>query len=170
MKKNILTLISCVLFIQLNAQDLFTVPQLTNDQKQEVLYNHVMAYAITGISFAKSKDTSPEDYGRYIGNQFKPFWDPDDGFSVFVNRMIYILSGLHPDNEMQIVKQSEKMIKFRLKNVDLMFKEGPAFGITYDELLSCSYGIISTLADYMGVTFSHNMTEDGWYVVIMKAK
>lgn len=145
----------------------FSVPELTTEQKHEVLYNHVISYAATGISFAKTKGVTAEEYGKYVGKQFTSFWNPADGFPAFANGMIFILAGIHPNNELQITAQSENMVRFKLKNVDAMFKQGPVFGSTYDEFMDCSYGIISVLAKQMNTTFSHNMTKDGWYEVTL---
>ena len=49
-----LTLLTiCLLIVNfLSAQQQFTVPEVTPEQKQEILYNHVVGYAITGIGFA----------------------------------------------------------------------------------------------------------------------
>lgn len=145
------------------AQDL-SVPLLTDNQKEEVLFQHVMAYATTGIAFAKSKGVTPEEYGIFIGKAFTGFWDPSAGFPIFAAQMMYILAGLYPENQMEIVEQDANMVQFRLKNVDLSFRAGPMFGISYQEFLDCSAGIISTLADHMGVNFSHKMDGE-WYEV-----
>ena len=66
----------------------FEVPQVTPEQKFEVLYNHVIAYCNTGISFAKTKGTTPKEYGKYIGEQFLPFWNPEDGFPAFCLKIL----------------------------------------------------------------------------------
>ena len=164
-------LFTCLLcFSQLNAQEQFSVPQLTSEQKAEVLYNHVIAYAVTGISFAKTKGIAPEDYGKFIGNKFKVYWNIADGFPVLVNRVMYILNGLHPANEMQIVTQDGNSICFKMKNVDLVFKEGPMFDVSYKDFLDCSHGIISTIAEHMNSRFSHEATNDGWYIVHLSKK
>ena len=148
----------------------FEVPQVTPEQKIEVLYNHVIAYCNTGISFAKTKGTTPKEYGKYIGEQFKPFWNPEDGFSVFANGLMFMLAGMHPDNDMQIIDQSEKMIRFKMKNVDFAFQQGPAFGTTYEELLECSEGILTTIAEHMNISFTQKITDKVWYEVTLKAK
>ncbi|HKI89642.1 MAG TPA: hypothetical protein VKA38_11490 [Draconibacterium sp.] len=164
MKSLAFLFIAFMLSAYLTAQEKFTVPQLTPEQKTEVLYNHVIAYATTGISFAKSHGISPEEYGVFIGKKFSTYWNPDAGFPMLVNQMMFILAGMHPNNEMQIVKQDEKSITFKMKNVDLAFQNGPMFDVSYQDFLDCSFGIISVLARYMNSGFSHKMTEDGWYV------
>ncbi|MCE4563066.1 hypothetical protein INQ51_01965 [Maribellus sp. CM-23] len=152
------------------SQEKFVAPELTDEQKCEVLYSHVVAYAVSGISFAKSQGLSPEEYGRYIGKKFSAYWNPEDGFPVLVTRMMYILAGLHPDNQMQIVKQSGKSITFQLMNVDLSFKQGPMFDVTYQDFLNCSYGIIEVIAHHMNATFSQSTTADGWYIATLSQK
>ena len=152
----------------ISAQEKFAVPQLTDDQKIEVLYSHMVAYAATGISYAKSQGASAKDYGEFIGRKFTGYWNPEDGFGMLVNRIMFILAGLHPDNQMQIVDQDEIGITFKMKNVDLAFKNGPMFDITFQDFLDCSEGILSVIAKYMKSTFSHEMTEDGWYIVHLK--
>lgn len=152
------------------AQQPFSVPDVTNDQEKEILYNHVIAYAATGITFAKTKGVSPEEYGKYIGEQFKPFWEPEQGFPAFANTTMFILKGMHPANDMQILEQNENMVRFKMKNVDAMFQMGPAYGITYAEFLECSNGILTTLADYMQSGFLQETTKDGWYIATISKK
>lgn len=154
----------------LHAQQPFSVPEVTNDQEKEILYNHMIAYCATGITFAKTKGVSPEEYGKYIAEQFKPFWNPDQGFPVFTNTIMFILKGMHPANEMQILDQNEKMVRFKMKNVDAMFQMGPAYGITYTEFLQCSKGVLETLAEYMNSEFSQETDKNGWYVATISKK
>ena len=170
MKKSIFLLFGILSTILLCAQKNFKVPQLTSEQEKEVLFNHVMAYSVTGISFAKTQGVSSEDYGRFIGKKFTEYWNPDAGFSMLVNQMMYILAGMYPDNQIQIVEQNENSITFQLKNVDLAFRNGPMFDVTYHDFLDCSYGIISELADFVHADFSHKTTGDGWYVATFSKK
>lgn len=172
MKKNLLSLLLCLFFSGwIYGQEKLTVPVLTGDQKQEILYNHVIGYAVTGIGFAKTKGATPLEFGEYIGKQFSAYWDPSGGLPVFASGIIFILSGMHPANEMQIVSQDAKKVVFQLKNVDLPFKNGPSFGgVTYDEYLQCSNGILSALSDHMGLSFAQESTPDGWYRVTLEAK
>lgn len=170
MKSLAFLFIACLLSGLLTAQEKFSIPQLTDAQKSEVLYSHVFGYSLTGISFAKSQGVTPKDYGKFVGKQFTAFWDPAGGYPVFVNRMMFILAGMHPNNQMEIVEHDENSITFKLKNVDLSFQNGPMFGVSYDEFLECADGIISEIAGLMKCKFSHKMTDDGWYVVYISKK
>lgn len=170
MKKILSLVILVFLFAQISAQDGFTVPQVSQQEKEQILYNHVIAYAVTGISFAKSKGVSAEEYGRYIGKLFAPMWNPDDGFGALASGMMYILAGMHPNNEMTIIDQNKNMVKFKMKNVTMAFGQGPFLGVTEKEFLDCSYGVIDELAKRMNAEFKHKMGEDGWYEVMLKAK
>jgi len=169
-KRIILTLTFVSLAGWLMAQGNFTVPEVTDEQKQEILYNHVFAYAATGVGFAKSQGVTPSDYGKFIGDNFTSYWDPAGGLNTFASGMMFILAGMHPDNELQIIEQGDKMITFQLKNVDFAFRQGPLYGVSFEEFLDFSNGLISVLAKHMNVSFSDEMTSDGWYKVTMKAK
>jgi hypothetical protein len=164
MKSSAILIITFLLSGYLNAQEKFSVPQLTPDQKTEVLFNHVMAYSVTGIGFAKTQGVSAEYYGRFIGKKFTAFWNPDAGFPMLVNQMMFILAGMYPNNQMQITEQSENSITFQLKNVNLAFQNGPMFDVSYQDFLDCSYGIISEVAEFMHADFSHKTTDNGWYI------
>jgi hypothetical protein len=161
----------CLFFVSsINAQQMFAVPEVTPDQEKEILYNHVVAYFAAGLTFAKTQDVGAEEYGKYIGEQFKVFWNPEAGFEFFVNQIMFILKGNNPYSEMKILEQNDKMIRFQLSNLDLLFKQGPMYGITYDEFLSSSEALLVTLAGYMNVSFEQKVGVDGLYIVTLKAK
>ncbi len=70
---------------------------------------------------------------------------------------------------MEIISQNEDMVKFKLKNVNMFFAEGPYLGVSSEDFIDCSYGILSVLSSHMGLEFSHKM-KDGWYMVELKMK
>ena len=74
--KNLALVTIGLLFINFVSAQQFSVPEITSEQNKEILYNHVISYNATGIAFAKTKGTTPKEYGEYIGNIFKPFWNP----------------------------------------------------------------------------------------------
>lgn len=161
--KSLSLFVTCLFLFNLSyAQDKLSVPELTEQQKQEVLYNHVISYAASGVSYAKSLGKSPEEYGRYVGSLFTPFWDPAAGLQGFAGQFMFIMAGIHPANEMNIVDQDENSIRVRLKNVDKPFKQGPLLGVSYEEYLEFSNGLLVVLAEFMKLDFSQRMA-DGWY-------
>ncbi len=166
----ILTIIFAGLFsaATLCAQESFSVPQLTPEQETEVLYNHVLAYFAAGLSMAKEKGVEPEEYGKYIGDQFKVFWDPEAGFPFFVNQIMFILQGVNPYSEMEIKEQTSTMIRFTMSNMNMLFKQGPAYGITYDEFLACSNGLLKAVANHMKVNFAYKDTNGIYAVTLTK--
>lgn len=168
MKYLLCTFIGMLTICTISAQDKFAIPNVTADQEKEILYNHAMAYFATGISFAKTKGVSPGAYGKYVGEQFKPFWNPDQGFEALGNTLMFFLKGMHPNNEMQIVEQSDNLLCFKLKNVDALFQNGPAYGISYEDFLQCSKGILETIAIHMNSKFEHKIDDQGWYIVKLK--
>lgn len=170
MKKITVLALGVFLFGALYAQQSFTVPEVTADQEKEILYNHMVAYFATGITFAKTHDVSAKEYGEYIGEQFKVFWDPDAGFAFFANQIMFILKGVNPYAEMKIVEQNDKMIRFQMANLDVLFKQGPMYGISYQDFLDASEGVLAVLSDYMKVSYEQNVADDGLYVVTLRAK
>ena len=166
-----LTLVAICLFTFSisSAQDKFSVPELTQDQVQEVLYSHVISYAVSGISYAKSMGSTPKAYGNYVGKLFTPWWDPGAGLPGFANQLMFLLAGIHSDNEMEIMEQDENSIRFRMKNVDLAFKQGPMFGVSYDDFLEFSSELLVVLADFLSLDFKDSFV-DGWYEVSLKAR
>ena len=70
--KSLALIVLCLFtFSVLNAQQTFSVPEVTPEQEKEILYNHVIAYFAAGITFAKTQGVSAQDYGKHIGNEFK---------------------------------------------------------------------------------------------------
>ncbi|MGQ8338581.1 hypothetical protein ACUNWD_18640 [Sunxiuqinia sp. A32] len=170
--KNFLLSILCFFCLSnINAQSLIAVPEITPEQEKEVLYNHVIAYFATGITFAKAEGTSAKEYGEYIGNQFKVFWNPTDGFAFFANQIMFILKGVNPYSDMQIVEQNDKVIRFKMKNIGMLFQNGNMYGISFNDFLEASDGILTTLANYMNTKFSYQMIDNNtWYEVTLQAK
>lgn len=169
MKKSALLIIVLLIGITTFAQNEFAVPVLTPEQKQQVLYNHVIAYANSGISYAKYLGKTPASYGSFVGKQFLPYWDPAGGLTALGNGLMYIMAGMHPNNEITIEKQSNKQLAVKFKNLELPFKEGPNLEVSFDEYLEFCEGLIGTLATHMGLEYSQSF--DGtWFHYQLKEK
>lgn len=146
------------------------IDELSNNEIQEVLYVHAMAYYVNGINFARSHGISPEEYGTFLGNQFLPYWDKDIEFISFTNKMIHILKGVHYHNEIQIVSNGDQKVYILIDNVDALFKNGDFYDVSYAEFLLCSYGLFNKITDHVGVDFSQKITEDNRYQLMFSKK
>ena len=72
------------------------------------------------------------------------------------------------NGNLEILEQSDSEVRVRLKNVDLSFKAGPMFGVSYEEFLECSEGLIDELAGTMGIKFKQEVEGD-WYIASFRA-
>jgi len=50
------------------------LPRLTLEDKWEVARGNIIYFVVSGITYAKSKDGSPEEFGTHAGNVAAPFW------------------------------------------------------------------------------------------------
>lgn len=146
------------------------IDELSNDEIQEVLYIHAMAYYVNGINFARSQGITPAAYGTFLGNQFLPYWDKDIEFISFTNKMIHILKGFHYNNEIQIVSNGDQKIFILIDNVDHLFKNGHFYDVSYSEFLQCSNGLFRKITDHVGIDFSQKITEDNRYQLMFSKK
>jgi hypothetical protein len=105
-----------------------------------------------------------------VGKLFIPFWDPSGGLALFGNQIMFLLAGMHPDNGMEIVKQSPTNLTFRMKNVDLSFKNGPVYGVSYEQFLEFSFGTLNELAKFMKLEFNHAVVDIDWYEITLVSK
>ncbi len=73
MKSIGLLISSFLIIIQLCAQEKFIVPEVSPEQKQEILYSHVIAYEVAGIRFAKSQGVLPRNMANTLKTCLSPF-------------------------------------------------------------------------------------------------
>ena len=53
--------------------------------------------------------------------------------------------------------------------MDLSFKQGPMFGVSYDDFLEFSNELLVLIADFMSLDFNPGFV-DGWYEISLKAR
>lgn len=154
--KKLLCLLLPLLFIgSLNAQERFTVPERTHDQKhQRTIYQSWSVYAV-GINFAKSQDVSAYDYGKYVGSLFAQSWNKESGFDGFVRGMIFNYENFRTeaDGEIVIVENDDGsvVVKFPAIMLKKYFPEGNPYA-SFQEALDCFQGMLENIGDYMGCT------------------
>ncbi len=89
MKKYLTIIICLALACDLLAQEKYSVPVFTGDQKHEGMLRQFWYLAAAGCNFAKTHGVTPYEYGKYVGNLFAPTWGAANDFEGYVRGMIY---------------------------------------------------------------------------------
>ena len=154
--KKLLSFCLCLLLAGgLFAQEKFTVPERTPDQKHlRALYQSWSIYAV-GIKFAKTHGVSAYDYGKYIGKEFALSWNKEAGFDGFVSGMIYNWESFKIDSDGEIViienNDGSVIVKYPAIALSKFFPENDPYA-SYKEALDCYRGILENIGDYLGCT------------------
>ena len=80
--------------------------------------------------------------------------DKEAGFKGLVEGILTHYVILVPEGNVEIIEQTDKMIKIKITNFYSELKAGPILNVTYEELITYLQIANSRLADYMGATFS----------------
>ena len=169
MKKVFIISVFCFVTALVAAQEVFTVPELTVDQKYARMVGQTRASYLGWISYAKSLGKSVEEASVYSANLFKTSWNKEAGYEGFVKGMLYNWVCFVPNNEIVILEQNSSMIKFRSKNMYPGFrKAGESLGVTYDELI-LSWNIVGRIiGEYLGASYTQEVTDEGTFITITR--
>ena len=133
MKKTILSVVTCILLSGLIvAQEKYSVPVRTGDQKHARTLFQLYWSQAAAISFAKEHGISPFEYGRYIGNLAAPTWGPGNDYEALVKGIIYNVENFrHVSDAALDIKENEDGSVIIIANDKMMHKyfpegEGPA--------------------------------------------
>lgn len=168
MKKVISILLISMVTLVVIAQENFTVPNLTDTQKYQIAAAYWRYTMLMALNIAKSSGKSIEEAATYGSDQNKIYWDKEAGFKGLVEGILTHYVILVPDGNVEIIEQTDKMIKIKITNFYPELKAGPILNVTYEELITYLQIANSRLADYMGATFSFKDTPEGIITIIQK--
>ena len=173
MKKTVLSVVTCILLSGLIlAQDKYSVPVRTGDQKHARTLFQLYWSQAAAISFAKEHGISPFEYGRYIGNLAAPTWGPGNDYEALVKGIIYNVENFrHVSDAALDIKENEDGSVIIIANDKMMHKyfpegEGPA---SYEEYKECMKGTFDPIANHMGAAVSID-TKDTLMIITIKKK
>jgi hypothetical protein len=104
------------------------LPRLTLEDKWEVARGNIIYFVVSGITYAKSKGGSPEEFGTHAGNVAAPFWRTGVGGLKMRTKdqvgeaLAYFVEGMSEnyqqfkDFQMEILSQEATAVKVRMKN------------------------------------------------------
>jgi len=88
--KKIFGFLFCLLIsTSLLAQDKYTVPDISVEDKFNRTLGQFWGIFATSVDFAKSQGITPHDYGKYLGKVFAPTWNKEAGFEGMVWGTVY---------------------------------------------------------------------------------
>jgi hypothetical protein len=169
MKRPILLLGLCFIIGALNAQEAFKAPELTDATKYSMTLFQTNGFILNTINYSKSLGKTVEETATFTGDQFKAGWNKDMGFAGYVNWTMNIWTIFIPDSKLEILGQSNDMIRFKTGIIfpDLK-KNSPQYNVNYEEYLTFLKIISQKVADYMEAEFSLSVVDDGLIIILKK--
>ncbi len=173
-------LVSVILVMAFNlshvfAQDINQVvklPQLTVEQKWETAEGNLVYFVISGISYAKSKGETPEDFGKWAGLVGCPYWQSMDSMSPakFVQQ-ISANKQQFKGFQMEILEAKKSYVKGRMKGYgnDLvtMYNMG---GVTEDDYTRFFNKKWETIAHCVGFDYRQEKKGEWVYFTVSEKK
>jgi len=157
------------------------LPRLTLGDKWEVARGNIIYFVVSGITYAKSKDGSPEEFGTHAGNVAAPFWRTGAGglktrSKEEVGALAYFVAGMSEayqqfkDFQMEILSQDATAVKVKMKNfgedvIKDLFTES---GVTTDEYLRFFDKKWEAIANSLGLEYEQDTKGDWTYFTVTK--
>jgi hypothetical protein len=140
------------------------LPQLTIEQKWEMAEGNLVYFIISGISYAKSKGGSPEDFGTWTGMVGCPYWKEMD--SLTPAKFVQEISSnkqQFKDFQMEILEAKKLTIKGKMKGYgNKLVTEYHMGGVTEDEYSRFFKKKWETIANCVG--FEYKQEEKGEWI------
>ncbi|MBC8403372.1 MAG: hypothetical protein H8E14_17945 [Candidatus Marinimicrobia bacterium] len=168
MKKSILIIIVLSFAVQLNGQELFTVPVKTLEQKHNRMLYMNWINIVPAIKFAKTQGVSPYEYGQFVGSLYGRK-RKDYSFKGYAQSFLRNWEYHRPDSEPAIVieLESDSMLVFKVPSSILVkygFDEDGLIGVSIDEMLDMMNGSHSQISKKMGCSSKMEL-KDEWIII-----
>jgi hypothetical protein len=158
------------------------LPRLILEDKWEVARGNLIYFVVCGITYAKSKDRSPEEFGTHAGNVAVPFWRMGAGGLKMKTKeemgevLAYFVKGVSENYQqfknfqMEILGQEAIEFKVRMKNFgeDVIRDEFTESGVTVDEYLRFFKKKWEAIANSLGLEYKQNTRDDWTYFTVTK--
>jgi hypothetical protein len=169
MKKSFICLAALLLVFGSAAQEKFSVPEVSAESKYKNMTFQLHAITTVSIKFLKEKGISVEEYGAYMGDQFKQSWNKEAGFEGYVKGTINNLLAFADNGKVEILEQSDSMVKLKSGLIASHMKKEPKYYFTDYETYTKLYRIITErIVDHLGCKIKQTNHEDHMIIVIKK--
>jgi hypothetical protein len=151
------------------AQESFVIPVFSDANKHARMVFQANGFILNSINYAKSMGKTLEDLAVFTGDQFMYTWNKEEGYAGFVKGTLSNWVCFIPDAEIEILEQSDNMIKFRTREIYPDLKAaGSFFNVSYEEYLSFTRIIHERIAGYLGAQYTQEVTPEGLVVTIQR--
>jgi len=147
------------------------LPQLTLEEKWGKAESNLIYFIVCGITYAKSKGESTEDFGTHAGNIAAPSWKKGKG-----KGPAYLVRGISRNKQqfknfqMEILSETETTIKARMKGFgNKYFIKRPDRGVSEDEYIRFFEKKWVAIADYLGLEYKQKVEGD-WIIFTVTEK
>ena len=162
MKKIVLIPLIVLFALTISAQEKFSLPELNDNQKQWRLVSQLNGMMLNQINYAKSIGKSVEDVATFAGNQFKLSWNKENGWEGYVKGCLGNWTIIRPDNKLDILEQSDTMIRFKSKIPYARLKNnGPRYNVSHEEYMSFLKIAHKIIGEYLGASTTFEDVDDG---------
>ena len=158
------------------------LPRRTREDKWEVARGNIIYFVVSGITYAKSKDGSPEEFGTHAGNVAAPFWRTGVGGLKMRTKeevgeaLAYFVEGISEnyqqfkDFQMEILSQEATTVKVKMKNFgeDIIRGSYTESGVTVDEYLRFFEKKWEAIANSIGLEYKQNTRDDWTYFTVTR--
>jgi hypothetical protein len=129
---------------------------------------NLKSFTLTGIAYAKSLGKTPEDYGKFVGELYAPFWTIRKRSPEQIVKGIYFNRQMNRNFQLEILSESETIVKARWKEW-LNLKDNTGMGITGEEYALFLGKIYETISDHLELEWQQEFVDD-WLVFTVTKK
>lgn len=162
---------STLILAQEQKKQEFELPKRDIEQRWKQARGNLVAHIVAGIAFAKSKGTTAEEYGKFVGELHGQYWDAEEQNPVeFFTKYMYINMTSFEDFEMEILELSDSSIKARMnRKWEDHIKWVDSFGTTMDEFHNWLEKLWIAIATKLGLEYKQEF-EEKWIIVTITKK
>ena len=155
--------------------------RLNLEDKWAVARENLIYFVVSGITYAKSKDGSPEEFGTHAGKVAVPFWRTGAGGLKMRTKeeigevLAYFVKGVSEnyqqfkDLQMEILSQDARAVKVRMKNFgEDVIRGSSESGVTVDEYFRFFEKKWEAIANSLGLEYEQETKGDWTYFTVTK--
>lgn len=169
MKKLFVILYLSLPLFSTNAQEKFSVPVMTDQEKINALASSWNTLNLYMISLGKSLGKSIDEVANYTSDLFISGMDKSIGFDGYAKALIGGWIATAPADKVEIIEQTGEKIVIRVTNFCPQLKDkGPLYNVSYKEYIRYLECRGNKVFGVYGGTYSIKDTKEGLIITMQK--